>query len=251
MKKLFITLLLVCATVCAKAQQDDIIYTVFSPNLVFAFTNTTHYHNLDVDRDGLDDIDFHYYLVNYVFLEYRMEIDALSDEWEACAVNENTILDSDTLAWRSCANWVPRYHTAFAVRRMVDGNYYYGWIQAIGKVIGTDDVDATVTIPHMAFCTVPNYPLHYGQTELNVSVGENGEYGFAICPNPAKGCVTVSGTQIAEVRLHNVAGQLVATQAGNGTESLTIDISSLPSGLYFVTVTGQDGKMSVQKVVKE
>ena len=249
MKKLFITLLLVCATVCAKAQQDDIIYTVFSPNLVFAFTNTTHYHNLDVDRDGLDDIDFHFYMVSQT--EYRMDIDALSDEWEACVVNENTVLDSDTLVWRSCANWYARNHTAFAVRRMVDGNYYYGWIQAIGKVIGTDDVDVTVTIPHMAFCTIPNYPLQYGQTEINVSVGENGWCDFAICPNPAKGSITVSGAQIAEVRLHNVTGQLVATQAGNGTESLTIDISSLPSGLYFVTVTGQDGKMSVQKVVKE
>ena len=46
-------------------------------------------------------------------------------------------------------------------------------------------------------------------------------------------------------------GQLVAAKQGNGTESLTVDVSGLPSGLYFVAAIGEDGSRSVQKVVKE
>ncbi|MCQ2321542.1 MAG: T9SS type A sorting domain-containing protein [Bacteroidales bacterium] len=56
---------------------------------------------------------------------------------------------------------------------------------------------------------------------------------------------------MAEARLYSVTGQLVATKQGNGTESLTVDVSGLPSGLYFVTAIGEDGSRSELKVVKE
>lgn len=70
-------------------------------------------------------------------------------------------------------------------------------------------------------------------------------------PNPFKENITLIGEQIAEVRLYSITGQLVATKQGEGTESLTVDISDLPSGLYFVTAIGKDGRKCVQKVVKQ
>jgi hypothetical protein len=42
----------------------------------------------------------------------------------------------------------------------------------------------------------------------------------------------------------------VATATGEG-ERLTVDLSGLPSGIYFVNVTDKEGRKCVRKVVKE
>jgi hypothetical protein len=48
----------------------------------------------------------------------------------------------------------------------------------------------------------------------------------------------------------NTLGQSVATAKGEG-ERLTVDISNLPAGIYFVNITDGEGRKCVKKVVKE
>ena len=51
-------------------------------------------------------------------------------------------------------------------------------------------------------------------------------------------------------RVINTLGQCVATVKGEG-EQLTLDISNLPAGVYFVNITNKDGRKCVRKVLKE
>ena len=74
---------------------------------------------------------------------------------------------------------------------------------------------------------------------------------FAIIhPNPTAGLVTVTGKDLRQAEVINMLGQRVATARGKG-ETLQIDITDLPAGIYFVNVTDAEGRKCVKKVVKE
>jgi hypothetical protein len=79
-----------------------------------------------------------------------------------------------------------------------------------------------------------------------------GKEGLActLYPNPAAGFVTITGKDLKQAQVINALGQCVATVKGEG-EQLTLDISNLPAGVYFVNITDGEGRKSVKKVVKE
>jgi hypothetical protein len=58
------------------------------------------------------------------------------------------------------------------------------------------------------------------------------------------------GKDLKAAEVVNALGQCVATAQGEG-ERLTVDISSLPTGVYFVNITDNEGRKCVRKVVKE
>ena len=68
-----------------------------------------------------------------------------------------------------------------------------------------------------------------------------------IYPNPATTALTItSSTTISQVIISNLLGQAVYTLQPN-TENITVNISPLPPGLYFVKVNN----IEVRKFVKE
>ena len=144
---------------------------------------------------------------------------------------------NDTTAYRTVA-----------FRRESEGSFYYGWFILKADWIGDG---MTFSIPESAFCTIPNYPLHWGQTSLTDDLDENETSSFAtIHPNPSNGLVTIIGQDLRHAEVHNTLGQRVATATGEG-ETLHIDISQLPAGIYFVNVTNNEGRKCMRKVVKE
>ena len=71
-----------------------------------------------------------------------------------------------------------------------------------------------------------------------------------VYPNPANSIVTITGKDLKSAEVLNVLGQSVATVKGQG-ETLQIDIANLPTGVYFVNITDEEGRKCVRKVVKE
>ena len=146
-------------------------------------------------------------------------------------------------------------HHYICVRREVEEGYCYGWIDSnILLVVGEDvfsDYEWDVTIFRMAFCTIPNYPLCVGQTDFTWDVEGNEAKAFAdVYPNPTTSVVTVAGTNLKQAEVLNILGQRVATVQGQG-ETLQIDIANLPAGVYFVSITDEEGRKCVHKVVKK
>ena len=109
----------------------------------------------------------------------------------------------------------------------------------------------TFHILESAFCTIPDYPLMWGQTNLT-GIEENEESSaFAtLFPNPTNGIVTIAGENLQQAEIINIFGQQVLSVQGKGNE-LRIDMAALPAGVYFVTVTNEEGLKCVRKVVKE
>lgn len=85
---------------------------------------------------------------------------------------------------------------------------------------------------------------------IYLDVEEKGGLVCNLYPNPSTGMVTISGTNLKQAQIINTLGQCVATVKGEG-EQLTVDISNLPAGVYFVNITDSEGRKCVKKVVKE
>ena len=149
-------------------------------------------------------------------------------------------------------------HYYICVRHEVEGGFCYGWIDS-HIFISEDPVingsfygqEIRITIYRMAYCTVPNYPLRVGQIDFSYDLEENEFTTSAfIHPNPTTGQVTITGKDLKSAEVFNTLGQHIATAQGEG-EQMTMDISALPSGVYFVNITDKDGRKCVRKVVKK
>ena len=248
MKKQLILITVLLVSLFTFAQEGEIIYTDFDPDLTL--TQGINSHDsimLDIDFDGMDDLKFH--LVFYHF-EYPC-INALNG-WSICHANDSTVLNSDTLLWWPYIDMGP-YTGYFGMKKVVGANCYYAWFYTYdGQTKNAKGTKAgTLFIDRMAYCTIPNYPLRAGQTSLTDDIEENEATAFAtIHPNPTIGIVTITGLNLKQAEVFNVLGQSVAKVQGQG-ETLQIDIANLPTGVYFVNVTDEEGRKCVRKVVKE
>ena len=66
-----------------------------------------------------------------------------------------------------------------------------------------------------------------------------------IHPNPTTGTLTVEGVE-GTVMVYDIYGRLVLT-----TNTNTLDISQSATGIYFVRVVDQQGRVYSQKVIKQ
>ena len=73
---------------------------------------------------------------------------------------------------------------------------------------------------------------------------------FAYYPNPAKNSVTISSSDdLGEIRVYNVAGQLLSIQKANGNHAV-VNISAFADGVYFFTVSNGN-KVTNFRIVKQ
>lgn len=83
-----------------------------------------------------------------------------------------------------------------------------------------------------------------GNDLTGVSENETAE-GFRVFPNPTTGVVNIVGAPDGEYRITNVMGQTLMTGVLKA-DSQQINISSLPSGMYFITLGGNTQKLMVK-----
>ena len=69
-------------------------------------------------------------------------------------------------------------------------------------------------------------------------------------PNPTTGVVTIVGENLHQVKVFDMLGQAISTYQVKG-HSISIDISFLSIGVYFVNITDENGRRCVQKIIKE
>ena len=268
MKKNLFTLLVLLNSFYLMAQTGGgLIVKEYSADGWHVMQGTTY---VDMDDDG--EWDFKYYKETSSSMMSAPSIlarnascfHAISDAYYLYYDNVYPDLDTpfsdSTLSWDG--QWihpeiayVGQYHLdtmvfKAGIRNGIEGEYFYGWMEAYAVVTYNYD-SVWFYLARTAYCTIPNYPLRWGQTSLTEHIVENEAIAFAnLHPNPTTGQVTIMGQDLKAAVVFNTLGQQVATASGEG-ETLHIDIANLPAGVYFVNITDGEGRKCVKKVVKE
>lgn len=104
----------------------------------------------------------------------------------------------------------------------------------VGKSIGDEMI---LALNDMAFCSVPTSVLpDNGASDV-----------IAVYPNPASDQLTIqSKAQISSIELFDAIGQLTRTINPLGSEQ-TIDLSSMPSGMYTMRITVAEGGSAITR----
>ena len=243
----------------AFAQTGEIIYRDFEPDSILIYWHKLGPIWIDLDVDGEADD-----------LMMRMCVDhgicypeLISGDWDntkICYFESNDpdmilseVAEEDWLnyvSWNAGATATDYTHYGFRIQQ--EDGYYYGWFETYSRVISYKNgkSEAHYGFDRTAYCTIPNYPLVWGQTNL-VGIEETEANGFAaIHPNPTTGMVIVTGENLRQAEVINTLGQQVLGVQGKGNE-LHIDMAKLPAGVYLVNITDENGKKCVRKVVKE
>ena len=277
MKRLLLTMFAVSVMAFSHAQEGEIIYTDFEPDLSIEALSATYDKDtikIDLDQDGT--IDFKMYIdrlysgsARYVFVssswEFRICFNSI---YSYGYMDENDTIvpyprwssanDAYELLWYPLDTHFMEFYMGF--RKTVYDEHYYAW----AKIYMNRNPDGQGYHPShgyfdivyaycdaMAYCTIPDYPLRWGQTSLTESIDETGATVFAtLHPNPTTSLVTITGENLRQAEVLNMLGQKVLSVQGEGDE-LRINMTALPAGVYFVNVTDSEGRKCVQKVVKE
>ena len=260
MKKtiLFIALMMALSLSRAFAQTGEIIYRDFEPDSILIYWHKLGPVWIDLDLDGEAN---EFYMKMWVAGSVcAPEHQTIGNKIRMCTIEPENIdvplTEVPEEDWRWYVGWAGgpeacRYtRYGFRIRR-IDG-YYYGWFETYDRVISTKNGKQIVHhgFDRTAYCTIPNYPLRWGQTDLYDDVEEASPNSFAtVLPNPNNGVFTVVGENLRQIEVLDVLGQRIATLQAN-SDRTTIDLSGQPAGVYLINVTDHNGRQCVKKVVK-
>lgn len=105
----------------------------------------------------------------------------------------------------------------------------------ISECVLDGDLDQSVRVRNSVIdlgCYESNYP---------VSISDIEQGKIAAYPNPATTTLSVEGCPRGEVKLFDITGRMVMSQESNG--SLTLDVTSLPQGIYFLRAGAYTAKI--------
>ena len=136
-------------------------------------------------------------------------------------------------------------------------------VSAFIRVANTTDTGSTPFYLNISINTYPNYqePIDSLQERFDLWGGCNASYihssienaGIRIFPNPVERDLTISSgkSAINSIEICNVFGMQVSnSQYATGKKETQIDLSNLPTGIYFLMMKTDSGKMISCKIVK-
>ena len=279
MKKILSTLFAVLASLFLHAQEGDILYTDFEPDLSIAALTATNYGDtikIDIDQDGTVDFNMWIGVVNSTMVRYVF----VSSSWYSrycynSPYSYGYVDEYDTLVsqphypgrWSNPNSsweflWESDYMEFYmGFRKVVDNENYYAWSriymyrnpkgQRHHKQHGDYDV-VTAYCDNLVYCSIPNYPLRWGQTSLNWnSLEHNQPDVFAtVLPNPGKDEVTIKApVRNALIRFFDLQGRLLLAKPFDF--NITFNTGDWTQGIYLWEIWNGARREASGKWIKE
>ena len=226
------------------SQEDGtIIYTDFEPDSVIY---PVHIDYIDINYDNEWDVKF----IREIYGGFGVL--ECNDYW---GVRHLTYNFNDSLSsikkWSTYVELLTYgndYH--IALLHKVGAECYYGWMKLYVEKHDASWHDPSVTITEMAYCTIPNYPLRFGQKSLTEDVAEisAADY-YSLYPNPTDNVLTLMTSAEHEcemVEVFSIDGRLIKSQTNDFSN---INVEDINSGIYFVRIRFRNGETFTEKVV--
>lgn len=91
----------------------------------------------------------------------------------------------------------------------------------------------------------------YFTLESGIDEITEGRLVINVSPNPTQGLINICGVAgVGSYTLYSVNGQLIAQGDGAGNNTVSIDFSGSPSGLYILMVSDSQGNKEIFKIIK-
>ena len=226
------------------SQEDGtIIYTDFEPDSVIYPVYTDY---IDINYDNEWDVRF----IRNIYAGYGVL--ECNGYWAVRKVAYNfTDSLSSIKKWSNYAELLPYGNQYIAVMRKVGSKFYYGWMKLYVERHDASWHDPSVTITEMAYCTIPNYPLKFGQKSLTEDVAEIDGFNrqYELYPNPADDRLVLKLAdehKCENVSVYSIDGRMLKSQ---DSDFENIDVSALTRGVYFVRIRLQEGSVFTEKIV--
>jgi len=115
-----------------------------------------------------------------------------------------------------------------------------------------DEDDRENALGKITLCSTEAYTEIVLIGNITVDISENITSDFKIYPNPTKGELTIDNGKltIGNVEVFDVFGRKLSSFTSHSSPLISIDISHLQAGIYFVAIDTDQGKV-YKKVVKE
>lgn len=147
----------------------------------------------------------------------------------------------------------------FEIERSIDGKTWenIGFVNSLSQSGYSNnrlDYVATdlhpVTGKNMYRLKQVNYSGSFEYTAVRTVIADNKSGKINVYPNPVKEQLKISGLKANEtVKLCDMTGRVVWQAEAKGTE-LTIPVSSITEGVYYLNVLGTDDAASSHKIIK-
>jgi hypothetical protein len=171
-------------------------------------------------------------------------------------------LNADTINWFQAddlSNGFPldSYRKRFGFRKTVGEHYFYGWMEIYWDGIFVPE-GKMIYLDRMAFCTIHDYTLTWGQTTFNESVEEETfENVFSVYPNPTNGAATISVDGVSGkllVSVVDMSGRVLLSDelwCNNSADChKQLSVEGLAQGAYYVHIVANDVSLVRKLVVK-
>ena len=171
-------------------EEEPIIYRDFEPDSILIYWHKLGPVWIDLDADGEAD-DFRMQMNAGGQICYPVLLTA-NPNIRVCIVepdNTDIILSEvEEENWKTCIGWIAGFgslaihysHYGFRIQR--EEGYYYGWFETYDREVSGKNEKRIVHhgFDRTAYCTIPNYPLRWGQIYLDSIGMEGSEWYYEI-----------------------------------------------------------------------
>ena len=222
-------------------EEGTIIYNDFEPDSVIYPVYTDY---IDINCDNEWDVKF----IREIYGGFGVL--ECNDYWGVRKLAYNfTDSLSSIKKWSNYAELLPYGNQYIAVMRKVGSKFYYGWMKLYVERHDASWHDPSVTITEMAYCTIPNYPLKFGQKSLTEDVAEiSATKYYSLYPNPTDNVLTLKTSAEHEcemVEIFSIDGRLIKSQENDFSN---INVEDINSGIYFVRIRFRNGEAFTDKI---
>ena len=133
------------------------------------------------------------------------------------------------------------------------GHYTYHWHTPAGASVGTSQT-ITISSPGTYLLDITDTCDCMQTVDFNIEssgLSRNEMTQCAITPNPTAGPVKITGFNPVQISVVNMSGQLETLIDLNGAIIHDADFSNFSKGIYILTLTDREGKISVTRLIKK
>ncbi len=157
----------------------------------------------------------------------------------------------DSILWMS-EKWFVQIETndktgQIGIKIISNGQNYYGWIKAYYKNIG---LDTFWYIDKYAFCTIPDFPLMWGQTELTGKKEIKIQDKIKVTVNGQSQNINVQSKDVVkEISLINSEGRVIRKWRNIKSSKVDIPSEGIRGGVYFLRIKTENDEVVTEKIV--